>query len=604
MITFYQNESDRMPTQREDLAAQLRGDLTEQIVDIRQRRRWIEEQWLRAHRVWMAQETDYSQFSSVIGPKQYHIPFTRKAVERTITRAMKIAMPNVRWHEVTPLGDVSDEKLANVNAFMSYVLRKRIKSKTNISQLVRSLVLYNRCHLKTSVVVKNGQVWPAQRVVDPFSFYIYPETAVTVDESDLTFEDFLLSYERYQGFVQKGIVSSISVSDLTAPVWPYHLTERLSHQGLVNSNQETLPTVEDRKGVLTKTPTPFVELTEVWLRREDVLHQCYVVWNLRVPKIVSFFQSPYDEPMYRSAVHRSLPNESYTNSMMDDVINLESLANDQLNSFQRAVRREQGVYGVDVTDRQRTDDLSIEDGALWKFNGDPREAMNFIAPPNTSVNQLRAWQIYLGLINAMGATGTIAEGQPGRNMPRAGNAVNNLVSLAMADTQDLSELIEQEVLTPSLGDIYKVSVQFIPDDQLIRIPGGKSLTRNSSSLKVEDIYGDYEFEWVGSLQFQDEQVRAQRMMIFLNMLPQLQPMLQQMGYGFNLVELIQNIWRYSLGERSLQKIILPLEELQNNISMEQIERMMTSDDNKSISNSVSGLKYNLPNVTNGFVKQS
>ena len=41
------------------------------------------------------------------------------------------------------------------------------------------------------------------------------------------------------------------------------------------------------------------------------------------------------------------------------------------------------------------------------------------------------WTIAVGV-----ATGTIAEGQPGRNMPRAGGAVNNLVNLSMADVQD------------------------------------------------------------------------------------------------------------------------------------------------------------------------
>jgi hypothetical protein len=233
--------------------------------------------------------------------------------------------------------------------------------------------------------------------------------------------------------------------------------------------------------------------------------------------------------------------------------------------------------------------------------------MNFIAPPTTSTNILRAWQLVTGLINSMGATGTIAEGQPGRNMPRAGGAVNNLVNLAMADTQDISELIEQEVLTPSLGDIYKVCMQFMPDEQLIRIPGGKSL-----GMRKGDFAADYEFEWVGSLQFQDEQVRAQRMMIFLNMLPQLAPMLQQMGYGFNIVELIQNIWRYSLGERSLQKVVAPLDQLMKDMKEDQVQRMIddalaqsqNGGSNGAVkSGGMAGMKYNLPSVTSGFVDQ-
>src|SRR5262245_14777677 len=141
-------------------------------------------------------------------------------------------------------------------------------------------------------------------------------------------------------------------------------------------------------------------------------------------------------------------------------------------------------------------------------------------------------------------------------MPRAGQAVNNLITLGISDIKDLSEFIEQYVLTPSLSDIYKVASQFIPQDQLMAIPGGQGLFGNI--LKPQDIRGDYEFEWVGSLQFQDEQQRSQQLLIFLNMVPQLGPILAQQGYQFNLPELLKMIWRYGLGERGLIDVVMPM----------------------------------------------
>ena len=199
--------------------------------------------------------------------------------------------------------------------------------------------------------------------------------------------------------------------------------------------------------------------------------------------------------------------------------------------------------------------------ALWQFNGDPRQLMQYFQLPDTSPGQLRAWQIYQGLIDR-NAGGTIAEGQPGRNMPRAGGAVNNLVSLAMADTEDVASLIEQEVMTPSLADIFYVSGEFIPDDQLIRIPGAYELFGDKSPKvvlrKQRDLIGDFEFDWVGSLQFQDDSVRAQRLMVFLSQMPILAPMLQQQGFMFNVVDLVKMIWRYGLGERGLSKVVIPI----------------------------------------------
>ena len=248
----------------------------------------------------------------------------------------------------------------------------------------------------------------------------------------------------------------------------------------------------------------------------------------------------------------------------------------------------------------------------------------FLQPNNTSNNSLKAFQIALGMVNSMGATGTIAEGQPGRNMPRAGNAVQSLISLGMADTQDLSELIEQEVLTPGLADIYKVAIRFMPDEQLINIPGGQSLFGQSAILKKEQILGDYEFDWVGSLQFQDDQQRAQRMMIFLNMMPTLAPMLAQQGFAFNAVELIQNIWRYSLGERSLRDVLVPLKDLPLELAQLQNEEPKSGRPGGmesvppggngnggggrmgggNVGQPLSGLAYSVPSPINGFIQNS
>jgi len=149
-------------------------------------------------------------------------------------------------------------------------------------------------------------------------------------------------------------------------------------------------------------------------------------------------------------------------------------------------------------------------------------------------------------------------------MPRAGSAVQSLVNLGMADVSDVAEILEQEVLTQALSDIYKVS-SFIPDEQLMRIPGGMAFYGagvQSNILKRSDILGDYEFEWIGAQQFQDDSQRAQRSLIMLNMLanPQVQQQLAGQGYAVNLAEMIQYIWRHTLGERGLSNILVQMEQ--------------------------------------------
>lgn len=593
--------------QQTDLMRQMSGELIDRTVGIRQRRRWVEQRWLDCYRAWMNISFDDRFRASLTSPNDYNVPAARRAVERTVVRGVKLLTPNVKWFEMQPIDTWSEEKAENVDKFMWYVLRKRINSRSNISQLVRCMVMYGICHLKTSVTVQNGQVWPSQRAVDPFAFYTYPETASTADEAELCFEDFLIGYDKYASMASRNIMGleEINRHDLTAPDWPYHLTERLAHQGITQPGQD-MSEARDKVGKeLEATGSSFVSLTSMWLPKDDKLFQVYIVNNLKGgPCIKSFIQSEYDTPLYRTVVHRALPSELYTNSSLDDITELNTMHNDDFNKFHEAVDRAAGFTAINADMMTRADQLKVAPGALLKMHGDPRELISYISPPDVSAEILRAVQIELGLINSLGGNGTIAEGQPGRNMPRAGGAVNSLVNLAMADIQDIAELIEQGALTPSLSDIYKVSKQFIPDYQLMRIPGGKALYhgQESSILTQSDITGDYEFEWVGSLQFQDEQQNAQRMMVWLNLMPTLQPMLAQQGHMFNAVALIKLIWRYSLGQRGLSDVVIPIGQPAQAPIPEAAGQPGSNGTQPPMGQGLAGLSPQLPKATSGFIK--
>ena len=623
--------------QQDDLKRELGKALIDQTIGIRQRKRVVEENWLQSRRMWM--NASFRSFQASDSSRNVNnIPAGRRAIERTVVRGVKLLTPQVKWFEATPLSDISAEKISNVDTYMWYTLRKKIRSRSNINLLIRCMVLYGRCFIKTGVAVRNGQVWPTQRVIDPFAFYTYPETAATLDDADVVFEDFLFSYEKYNTFVRLGIVEPISRSDLTKPDWPYHLVERLAYQGITDPTADVQMQMEKIGDSLQNIGAGFVSLTEKWITRNDKLYQVYTAWNVKGgPRVVGFIESEYDEPMIRGTIHRPLPGETYTNSMADDITTLDSLQNDNINMFQDAVDWEQGfvAFGGDGAMNLRRDSFKMKGRAKWDF-GDvmPREAIQFINPPDTSSNILRAWQVCSGLINSLAGTGTIAEGQPGRNMPRSGSAVNNLVNLSMADVQDLAELVEQEVLTPSLSDIYKVSTKFIPDEQLMRIPGGKGLFQGktvSSIVTKEDILGDYEFEWIGSLQSQDEEARSQRLLIFLNLMmnPQMVAGLQQQGYAPDLVELVRQVWRSGMGERGLHDVVVSLAELQMKAQRAQAEQQLTlsqqvvqgggagqqtvpsqgqngaNTNGNSVpsTNGVAGLNYTLPSATQGFVKR-
>lgn len=630
-----------MPVVQEtQLKQAFRHAYCEQVIAIRDRRRYYEERMLRSRRTWMAiHEPSYIPTDSSIS--HYRIPAARRIVERIVNRATKLLTPKVKWFEVAPMAgsNVPQDKLSNIDSFMWYVMRKKIKSRSNINQLVRSMVLYGFCVLKTSVMIQRGQVWPTQRAVDPFSFYIFPETSPTIEEAEDVFEDFMFSYGRYQSFVKRGILEDVRRDEMSTPVWPYHIVERLAYQGMSDPSANVDQSIEKTRDQLQKTTNGYAALTEKWVRHEGDLYQVYILWNHKSgPKIVGFFKSAYDDPLYRMAIHRPLPNETYTTAAAEDIDELNNVQGDMFNQFVDALNREQGFATVGDASGGRKDTWKIKGGAVWDLGPNkPSDVLDFIKPPNTSDNYRAGWQIAGAMMQSLGGAGSMAEGQPGRNMPRDGSSVNRLLDLSLADIQDISEVIEQEVLTPGLSDIYKVA-EMIPDEQLIKIPGGVALyaggSVQSNVIRKDDIVGDFEFEWVGSLQAQDEAQRAQHLMVLLNMFlqPTTQQILAQQGYTINFADLIQMIWRSGIGERGLSKVVVTMQEMQQimmkhaaasgnpmppgvpqqqptNIPpdvqalLDQVQGKNSQNGTAPAGGGLSALKPPMPNATNGFIRR-
>ena len=589
--------------------------LSEQVVAIRERRRTVELRWLKSRRIWMDADLErrYIPENGIFRS----IPSARRVGERTVTRCTAMIMPVLaKRFDIQPATMASQRNLSNVDSYMNFVYKKRIPTRSIINQLARCALIYGRPVLKTSVRVYNSRVWPIQRAVDPFAFYMFPETASDFEDTEIVFEDYLFSYDRYASLSRKyDWLESINPADLDKPMWPYHLTERLAYSGITDPTQNVANLIEYTSDQLRKTTTAFVSLTEVWLKREDKLYQVFIAWNVKNgPKTVGFIRSKYDDPLYRTVSHRPLPGETYTNSQFEDITDLELLQRDQLNKFQDAVDWEQGF--VLMNSQQRHDSWRVKGRSIWLTQDDPRSQMQFVQPPISSTNQLRAWQIYLGMMNSMGGAGTIAEGQPGRNMPRAGGAVNNLINLGMADIEDMAKLIEGSILTPGAADVFAVT-QFIPESQLIIVPGAETDIEGikSSIIRKQDLQGSYEFEWIGSSQYQDEGSRAQRVLIFLNMVSQ-PPMMQalaQRGYTPDFVELLRMSWRYVLGERGLSDVLVKISDMQAIVASEQPPKPTNGASNGSgnngqsangtASSGQSGLQYNLPALTSGFVQQ-
>jgi hypothetical protein len=547
------------------------------LTDIRSRRLPQDQQWLLYHSAWRGKNTRSFFRSDMFN---HFIPAGRKSVEKYVTRAAQMLVPSPEFFEVYP-GDEIDsaagKRAESVRAFHTFLWSKKIKPYPFIRQLLRSYAIYSRAIAKSYVrVVQDGdetQVWPHARAVDPFSFYAWPETVTDLDDGQVVFEDVMMPWETYQQNVKLKISDQIEQRDLTKPEWPTSWTQRLALQGMVEpSGTQTSRTNQD--GIESDAPVVrFVALTDCWVHMGDHWRQYWLVNNVPdAPRIVRTNKRKFSRHPYRMAAARDLPGEHYTTGLMDDLEPLQVLLNDQVNMTlegQATLFSPPTAINPDLVSRQSS--IVFRPRAKWLVNP---EGVKFMEPQDTTKAGYAGISFTMGLMDNYSGMGPLADGTPTRNMPRSGMAVSSLLQMSLSDITDGARMIEDMVLSPMLGDLHKLTLEFVPMTQVIKVPGTKDFPPRK--INVTQMDGEWEFRWVGSLQSQDYQVRAQRLVATLGMIAKMYPIvsedLMRRGHRINIEALIKRVWRDGLGERGADSIIedIPPQEL----AQIQMERMM------------------------------
>lgn len=548
------------------------------ISGTRERRKYIEAEWLLNYRAWQGWPSQSYTVPLPDGAIHYFIPHARRAVERNIARITKLLMPSSDWFETLPTDFRSHDNAEAVQAVLDYIYRKKHVYKRVVSSLSRCMQLYNFAVLHTSVRIENTDVWPLQRDKDPYSFYIFPDTSTSPEDALLIFEDEIIPYQVYRSFINEdspedSMYLPLSPDELHVPEWPYHLIERIAYRGLSSPSDFTQGTgstkslserdisnaIGSARSTLSKQSRTFVSLTKCYFRVGSRWYFTVICNNTQGGPCVVRLDKEERTPLYRWANSRPLPAELYTNAPIDDHRVLQNLANTAISQVEsnRSRFAEPPVL-IDVSLLDRLEEYTFGNRKFWKVNGDPNQMLKSLDVEDTSTNGIRAFQIYLGLLDK-GSGGTIAEGQPGRNMPRAGFVANNLLNLALADTEDIADTQEQELLTPGIGDMYHTLIEYAPASQIIKIPG--KAREAIKSFTCEELYGDYSFTWLGSLGFQDSMQRADKFMRFLEILTQpislqiLLPAMERQGYSIDFAALFETVYGYGIGERGIRSII-------------------------------------------------
>ena len=561
---------------------------------VRHRRQYIENEWLLSYRSWQGWPSFNYMVPLPDGAIHYFVPHARRAIERNVIRKTKLSLPQRSWFTILPRDLQSHREAEAVTSLLDYIYHWKYRTKRIISSNTRALELYDFCVLSTSPFIEHDEVWPTQRDVDPFSFYIFPDTASSLQQATLLFEDVIVPFQLYDSFVNhedpsKSFYMPLHPSDLHKPEWPYHLIERLSYRGLSSPSDFSLEAgkghslreedFRDRhnstESSLRSQAHTFVSLTKCYFRYRGQWLYAVICNNMKGSGLDSSTasESPYNAklirldddkvtPHYHWTNTRVLPGEGYTNSHMDDIRVLQHLANNALSQVEsnRARFAEPPVM-VDVEASGRMQARTFANRQIWDVVGDPNKLMKSLDIEDTSTNGIRALQIYLGLMDKESG-GTIAEGSPGRNMPRAGFAMNNLLNLSLAEIESDADTMDQDINSLGLSDTFQCIQEYTPHSQVFRLPGmNKGLP---SAVRMSQLYGDYAFQWEGSPGIEDAEQRANKLMQFFQLIlnPQILPVLLQQlaqtGETLDIAAGIKMMYAYGLSERGIGTIVRDL----------------------------------------------
>lgn len=558
--------------EREALAMRFQGVIN----DVRSRRLQMEDEWLKAHDAWIGVQT-YTFYESEF---KHFIPAFRRTIERTISRTMQQLMPHYEFYQIFP-GDETDAQadvaMKSVHRYMDWLLLDFIKIRKVARQLVRTFYLYSRCISKTTVRVIDTpriamgkiigsiqQVWPSTRAVDPFTFYVWPETSTSIEDATLVFEDIIMPYQEYEEAVQLGLANAIDQDELRTPMYPFHVAQRLDRIGM--TTPEAVRGADgNAKGSTGKQH--FVQLSEMYFKGAgNRWIMGWLVWNVAKVRFTRLQLSRYPKPPYRMAVARELPSQHYTPGLGQDIEALQVLLNDQFNQGEeaRAVASGPPVI-VDPTKVRRADSFVF--GYRRKWYADPT-GVKIMEIPDTSMGAMRAAAFTLAYMDGAGPQG-LAAGAPPRGTPRGSAAVAQLMAAGGADIVDAAQIIEEECLSPTLQDLYDLTVAFVPDQQIVKIPGAEGYAPMLTTMN--DLFGHYSFKWFSANRFQDKQNDAQLALQFFQQLAHVAPDIAGQGFKINWANISRVMFKDILGERRLSDVIQQMtpEEMQQYVQNQQ-----------------------------------
>lgn len=413
------------------------------------------------------------------------------------------------------------------------------------------------------------------------NWYIYPETAESLDDASMVFEDISVNLAFLEGMKRSGLWENVDAA-MAAYSTPEFQEKRTSFLSLVGMSDNT-----QQGGKYALQPT----LTEIWTFMQLPAAE-YMEWEdtaapIPVKVVVSgdFVLEIRRNPFFHQRPPYVVGRTEWTSGFFYGrptsqlIAPLQALATDFFNQV-----NDNGILSLNPITLYNP---GLMQGPLRPFApgvpypvSDVNNSIRFERPPTEQASQGLAFaQTLMAMAQDFGGS------PPDRSTQSKGaktaTGMQILQRNAAIPLQDTVEDLELDMMVPMLYGSWKNAVQY-RDKEVMAVVAGKQPLRISPEMLAIDA----DFKWMASSQTSNNQVRSQQAIQMIQMMLPLVPMLMQQGYVVDFTVLLRKVFNEGFGFRGFDHFIrraeaapstgMPGPEQMPGIAREQGDRMRSA----------------------------
>src|SRR5262245_13535404 len=579
-----------------EIVARVKNELVPLVKRTRQERNGVlRERWLRYYRIWSLRHDN----QGYRGRTNTYFPLGRRWVEQWVTRLKRDLFPDQDWFACRALREDFEARVPAKVALQKYWMRRHMRVRKHALPWLRQLVMYGTSPVRNvwraleheqtvlrDVLDDDGEpsgktveqvekvadfLGPTFEPVDLFAFYVWPPTAEGLGEATVTFEDRCVPRSRVMALAQRPLdpanpQSGAVYEDVGTLVDLYDsavaartgggtrtdrydaLAQRLADKGFTAPLDSNVPAA--------LRPLDLTECLWTVDLEDDPAPYLVTLGADEIPLRVQ--RRPFWHGGGQWLVGRfvQVADEFYGRGLCELFDYMQYFINDMGNQSGDAfVWSTNPIAVVDVGAVQDPTSLRMAPGAKWL--ADPK-GVQFTTPPQGAAQAgFEAVSQYVGLADTLVAP---TPARPVGAVPQQGPKDSAGLAAQLADTavdlRAVVENLEDEVLVPLLERSDILTQQCLDRDIILKVAGADGMELVEHPITVADLVGEYEWEWLGTTNALNQQVRAQQMVQGIALLTQVpQDQLGAQGVTIDWPYVLRTFWSVGLGLPDADRVI-------------------------------------------------